>query len=353
MEHPTVIVGAGMAGVCAALAISKRAPVLLADLASPEAASMAAVAGLANPIIPRRANLVWRSAEALSALEDLSRDIGVTPLHRGLLRPATSWDAMEGYRARAASHPHVARWYGPRESAAAWPWLQTPFGTLEVLQGGAFDIPAFVREGIRALESRGASIRPDWSLTGWRESDDSVEAVFQGQDGQHTFPCSRLILAPGAGFQRFPELARLRLHPLKGQLIVVEVDAPPENVCPVSGGGYMVPMGNHVIIGSSYEHQFDTVAPRPEVTSELLDRATASMPWLEAARVIEERAGIRVTVPGTRLPMVGPLPDHRNTWILSGLASRGLLMAPYLAANLSDWMADPAKVPDVLRVTLA
>lgn len=342
-----------MAGVCAALAISKRAPVLLADIPSPEAASIAAVAGLANPIIPRRANLVWRSAQALTALQELSEDLEVPPLHRGLLRPATSWDAMEGYRARASSHPDVARWYGPKESAVAWPWIDTPFGTLEVLQGGAYDLPAFVRAGIAELNARGASVRAEWALTGWTESSDTVEAVFRGPDGPHTFPCSRLVLAPGAGFQRFPELARLRLHPLKGQLVVVEVREAPRGVRPVSGGGYVVPMGRRVVIGSSYEHQFDTVEPRPEVTEELLDRAAKSMSWLRDARVLEERAGIRVTVPGTRLPMVGPIPGHHRTWILSGLASRGLLMGPYLAANLPDWMANPESVPDVLRVTLA
>ncbi len=341
-----------MAGVCAALAISKHAPVLLADIPSPEAASMAAVAGLANPIIPRRANLVWRCCEALKALEKLSLELEVPPLHHGLLRPATSWDAMEGYRARAASHPEIARWHGPEASAEAWPWIETPFGTLEVLEGGAFDLQAFVRAGIGRLESRGASIRADWLLTGWRESLDAVEAVFQGPDGPHTFPCSRLILAAGAGFRNFPELARLRLHPLKGQLLVVEVDHPPDGVRPVSGGGYMVPMGNRMVIGSSYEHQFHGAGPRAEVTDELLSRATKSMPWLEAARVVDERAGIRVTVPGTRLPMVGPLPGHRSTWILSGLASRGLLMAPYLAANLSDWIADPNAIPKELHVTL-
>ena len=342
-----------MAGVCAALAISKRAPVLLADSPTPEAASMTAAAGLANPIIPRRANLVWRCSEALQSLERLAGELSIAPLHEGLLRPATSWDAMEGYRARAESHPDIAHWYGPKDSAAAWPWIETPFGTLEVVQGGAYDLPAFVRAGIVELESRGASIRADWSLTGWRESADAVEAVFLGPDGPHTFPCSRLVLALGAGFQRFPDLARLRLHPLKGQLVVVDVDHPPEGVRPVSGGGYVVPVGNRVVIGSSYEHQFDSVDPRPEVTAELLDRAASSMPWLQDARVVEERAGIRVTVPGTRLPMVGPLPGHTRTWVLSGLASRGLLMAPYLASRLSDWMADPASVPDILRVTLA
>lgn len=342
-----------MAGVCAALAISERAPVLLADLATPEAASKAALAGLANPIIPRRANLVWRCREALRALDALWQELNVPPLHHGLLRPATSWEAMDGYRARAGSDPDIARWHGPAESSKAWPWLRTPFGTLEVLQGGAFDLPAVVQAGISKLKASGASVRADWRLTGWRESSDAVEAIFEGPDGRHTFPCSRLVLAVGAGFQHFPELARLKLHSLKGQLVIAEVDTPPPNLRALSGGGYIVPMGNRMVIGSSYEHQFDGVEPRSEVTKELLNRAATTMPWLEGARVVGERAGIRVTVPGTRLPMVGPLPGHNRTWLLSGLASRGLLMAPYLAASLAEWMADPNSIPPELSVTAA
>ncbi|NNE71198.1 MAG: FAD-binding oxidoreductase [Rhodothermales bacterium] len=352
MEHPTVIAGAGIAGLCAGLSLADRCPLLLADWKTPEAASAAVIAGLANPVIPRRGNLVWRSEAALDALDEVARQLGVAPLQPGVLRIATSWDQMDAYRARAASHGHLFTWHPPAASKAQWPWLLAPHGTLELHRGGSFDLPTLLQAGLRNLESRGASVRRDWRLTGWTESADSVIAEFVGPDGPRTFPCSRLILSLGGGFQHFEDLTQLKLSCVKGQLIsVIAPDRPPD-LRPVSVGGYVVPLDNRVVIGSSYQHSFDDPLPENALTEELLEKVSRHLPWLRGAQVDAAHAGVRVTVPGTRLPMVGPLPGHTRTWVLTGMASRGLLMGPLIGSLLPGWLEDPGTISSEVAVRI-
>ena len=76
------------------------------------------------------------------------------------------------------------------------------------------------------------------------------------------------------------------------------------------------------------------------------------LPALRHARVLEEIAGVRVGVPGTRLPMLGPLPGRRRVWMFTGLGTKGLLTAPLLARNLSLFFEHPQTIPPPLRVHL-
>lgn len=352
MDHPTVIAGAGIAGVSAGLALMDRCPLLVAGLETPEAASSSVVAGLANPLIPRRGNLVWRGEEALDALDAVADQLGVSPLQPGVLRIATSWDQMDAYRARAASHSHLCTWHASAQSERTWPWLRAPYGTLEIHRGGSFDLPGLLRAGVARMKSRGVSVRRDWQLVGWGETGDAVEAQFLGPDGPRTFVCGRLILSLGAGYTAFPRLRALRLDRVKGQLMSVSPAGNIPNFRPVSVGGYAVPMGDKVVVGSSYVHDFENADPEEAVNRELLRKVAPSLPWLEGATVHSTASGIRVTVPGTRLPMVGPLPGHERTWILTGLASRGLLMGPLIASRLAEWLEAPAAIPSEVAVRL-
>ena len=52
-------------------------------------------------------------------------------------------------------------------------------------------------------------------------------------------------------------------------------------------------------------------------------------------KVIEQKAGIRPTVKDRR-PMLGAHPVHQNLFVFNGMGTRGIILAPYFAAQLSD-----------------
>ena len=53
--------------------------------------------------------------------------------------------------------------------------------------------------------------------------------------------------------------------------------------------------------------------------------------------VLSHEAAVRPTV-SDRRPLVGQHPSHKNLYLLNGLGSRGVLIAPYAAKQLVDFI---------------
>jgi glycine/D-amino acid oxidase-like deaminating enzyme len=349
----TVIVGAGLAGACAARILAKTRRVLLVDAGDHDAASPAAVAALANPLMAQRARPGWRVVDALDAYERLVGDLDLTdPLAlAGLVRPAATSRQAEEFAEVAGGYPELATWWTPGETLERAPWIDAPHGTLQVIRGGAVSVPDLLESLRRAAVREGAEYRASWVLEGWAVDAGHLEAVFRTEAGAVRARAGAIVLATGPGFGRLPALRDLSLHLVKGQLVRVRPFVIPTGVLPVSGRGYAVPNADGtVVIGSSYEHDFDDSAPTRIQSRRLLARMLPSLPWLREATVVSESAGLRVTVPGRRIPMAGPLPADGRIWLLTGLGSKGLLMAPYLAERLPGWMDEPGTIPAELRV---
>ena len=72
-----IIVGAGLAGSCAALALAAEYDVTVVDAGPAVPGASDVGAGLVNPLLGRQGRRVWRSDEALASLRALG---GRTPL---------------------------------------------------------------------------------------------------------------------------------------------------------------------------------------------------------------------------------------------------------------------------------
>lgn len=343
-----IIVGAGLAGACAAAALRQRGSVLVIDARGPAAGASGAAAGLANPFAGRRAAPGWRHDEALAALHRTAEQAGAARLIRqpGILRPAQDERQRDDFCARAAEHPHALEWLPAGAVAERWPDVAAPSGGLWVRRGAAVDIPALVdalladvplaRQRVTRVGQQGATV---WAETATGER---LEA-------------ERLLLAPGAGFGDFAQLAGLPLGRVKGQVAVVR-PARPLRTPLLAGNGYAVPSDDGLVIGSTYEHEFEHARPTSAASRALVAKLARTVPALEDAVVLDARAGVRVTVPARlsarRLPMLGPVPGHDRIWGMVGLGSKGLLSAPLLAEILASGCEDSADVPAAIRLRI-
>jgi glycine/D-amino acid oxidase-like deaminating enzyme len=187
-------------------------------------------------------------------------------------------------------------------------------------------------------------------VIGWEEDAERAFVHIEHDTGRRY--ARRVLLALGYGFRRHHELTALNLHALKGQTVrVTRPDAlPRDGLLPLSGQGYVVPEHDALVVGTSYEHDFTDLTPSDEQTRKILAKASRMLPALKKATVLDATAGVRVTVPGTRLPMLGPLPGRARIWIFTGLGSKGLLMAPLLARNLPTFFEKPETIPPEVRV---
>lgn len=348
-----VIAGGGLAGACTALALSGRRSVLLLEAKEPAAGASGAAAGLANPIMGRRPRRVWRVDEALEALNSMMAQAGVEASRRGVLRPAQSEAQARAYRESAQEHPEHAAWWPQGRVRETHPEVVAPHGAFFARTGLALDIPAFVYGCLRQAEANGARVESGVRVVDWAEANGTVRLEMQGRGGREVVYAEQVVLTVGQGYVRFPRLAALPLKRIKGQTLRVRVDAAEEvDKLPCLGGsGYVVPgEEGRLVLGSSYEHQFEDLEPSAAQTEHILDKTKQILPLLEDARLEEVRAGARVKVTSSRYPLVDRLPGCEHIWTFIALGSKGLLMAPLLARRLAQALTGTAGLPEEVHL---
>ncbi|MEM1056316.1 MAG: FAD-dependent oxidoreductase [Bacteroidota bacterium] len=356
MDADVVIAGAGLAGACAALALSTSRRVVVLDDGRPGASH--AAAGLVNPFLGRKARRAWRADEALAEIARLGAEVGHPATLGGLLRPARDARQADAFQERAAEYPGVLDWWTADESASRHPDIHAPHGGLWAREGGHVEIPRLVEAILAEAERRGAKI-VSARLERW-SGDGLLEVRFTQRATTADHPPSirahRLLLCLGDGTGALAP--SLPLHRIKGQTIRLSAPAGLP-IPPVSGPVYVVPIvPGEVVVGATFEHHFDTIAPTPETTEDLRQRAADLVPALTEAEALEARAGVRLTVPVKvrpgRLPLVGPLEGHPGVWVFTGLGAKGLLTAPLLARHLPGWWDRPDAIwPEVSTRALA
>jgi len=344
-----VIAGAGLAGACAALALSRTHPVVVLDAGRAGAGASGAAAGLVNPFMGRKAKPAWRHREALNALHATLDEADASDLFlpTGVLRPASSDRQLDAFQASAQDNELA--WVSPDEIAERWPHVQAPHGALWIPEGGSVDLTAMIRACLQAAETRGAIVYEHRALTGWRSEDQQIVAITDKKEVR----ASRLLLAVGDGAQHLPALSALPLHRVKGQTIeLARPDALPSDAPAISGGTYVVPRPGSVLVGATFEHTFVDLQPDAAASSRLAERAQGLMPSLDRD-VLATRVGVRLTVPASasprRLPILGPLLHQPNVWVFSGLGAKGLLTAPLLARSLPEALENPEALPLEIR----
>lgn len=368
-----VIAGAGLGGATIAATLCASETVLVLEAGNTPGhvyrAASSIGSGICSPLMSRRARPIWRMETAVRALTSLRSQTKSSSLFStgGILKPAQSKEQATEFRDASRRWPQHGRWVDASEACRVWPLIRAPFGVLHVLSGASVSMGEWTSHLLDYAVSCGARRAAGSQLLAWRERGD-ISIRFRTSNGEvRTVRTARLILALGADYLRFSDLAALNLHPIKGQWVrvaardvapgsarssfpVTALSAAPE-LLPVSGAGYVTSDDSGFTLGSTFEHDYRHLRPTAEATREIVANAARMIPVLALSEIRESGAALRVTVPGIRLPMVGPLRKGSNVWIFTGLGSKGILMAPMLAMDILEYFAEPASIPKEIRVT--
>ncbi|MGQ7845067.1 FAD-dependent 5-carboxymethylaminomethyl-2-thiouridine(34) oxidoreductase MnmC [Granulosicoccus sp. 3-233] len=181
------------------------------------------------------------------------------------------------------------------------------------------------------------------------------------QDDSHCWT-RRLVLACGTALKGFEQTRSLPLVPARGQLSRFALrDGSPRPRCVINGKHYLIPDGDTIVVGASFQRD---ICHDHVLAEDHAHNLTGLRSMLPAIRVHDKAlsgsAGVRTTTPD-RLPVAGPAPDlprvekvyadlrhgrspahypslpcHSGLYLLGGLGSRGIITAPLAA----EWLAD-------------
>jgi len=145
------------------------------------------------------------------------------------------------------------------------------------------------------------------------------------------------------------------LNTVRGQVTQLPTGSLPEIQRVIAREGYVVPGAPQPLVGATYEHDDDDIAPRRESDLANLARLESILPGagkrfalkdsdpLRAKARVESyaidavngRASLRATLPD-RLPMVGAVNGQAGLYVAAGYASRGVVWSGLLGEALAD-----------------
>ncbi|WP_400194205.1 NAD(P)/FAD-dependent oxidoreductase [Hymenobacter sp. B81] len=342
-EVDYLIVGHGLAGAALAWELRRRGRrVLVLDAPRPDSASRVA-AGLINPVAGKRFALSWRIAELLPAARafyrSLEQELARPLLHEMPIRKLfSSVREQNDVLARSAD----GRWgdyvADPALPLPALPHIREPFGGLELRQGGWVDTTALL-DGLTADGRQNGWLWPE-TFAPEQLVADAAGARYAGR-----VRARRVVFCEGAAVVRNPWFGWLPVTPNQGEVLDVDAPALPSSHV-LNRGAYVVPLGHgRLRVGATYRWppfaEGCTAEAREELSSRL--RELTDAPFV----VTGQRAGVRPAV-RDRKPLLGVHPQWPALAVFNGLGSKGVLLAPGLAAQLAEALETGAELwPEV------
>jgi len=320
-----IIVGCGLAGIHFSeqlLANNKTFVVL--DNKSQHSSVVAG--GLYNPVVLKRFTSVWKSQEqlelALPIYKKLEKDLKVTldystPVYR---RFTSVQEQNEWFT--ASDKPELAAYLYTEIIKNENVAIDAAFGFGKVLGTGRIDTKLLIESYKKQLLERNQLLEDTFNYDAL-----ITEGTMQYKD----ITAKHIIFAEGFGVKKNPFFKELPLKEVKGELVTIH--APDLKIDFVlKSSVFLIPVGNDLYtVGATYDWKDKTNNITAEAKEALLKKLKTVLKC--DFEVVNQVAGIRPTVTDRR-PLVGQHEIHENMYVLNGLGTRGVMIAPYVAKQL-------------------
>ncbi len=342
-EPRYIIAGQGIAGTVLALTLlNKGHRVMVVD--DPRFSSCSSVAaGNINPILLRRLVKTWKADEvvpfALDFYPQCEKLLGASFFRHMQILRVFGEEQEQLFWKKAAAHAQGK--YLSSEPVFDLPaQFSASCGAGMVHTAANVNVKTFLAVARKFLADKSMLLEEEFDFGSLELSTKAVR--------YKKLLAEKLILCQGWKALDNPYFSWLPFHPAKGETLIVRIKGMELKERIVQKGVFILPLGNELFkVGATYAWDNLDDLPTEKAKAELEQKLNAAI--TSHYEVVEHSAGVRPAVRDRR-PLLGIHPEHPSLAIFNGLGTKGVMLAPYFAAQLVSFFEEGIALGDEVSI---
>lgn len=325
-----IIIGCGLASIAFCEYLQQHQKTFIVYNDSSQKSSLVA-AGTYNPVILKRFTPVWKAKAqlklALPLYQNIEQRLNITIDYKlPILRRFTAIQEQNLWF-EAQDKPALKDFMSTNILQNKNTYINAAFGFGEVLKAGRLDTKTLIKNYKKDLKTNNQLIEHRFIY-------DKLQIHTEGYYYEN-YKSKHIIFSEGFGVKKNPFFKNVPIQGTKGELLTIK--APKLNInYAIKSAVFIIPIGNDLYtVGSTYNWSDKTNTPTETAKEELVKKLKNVISC--TFEIINHSAGIRPTVKDRR-PIVGEHQQYKNMYILNGLGSRGVMIAPYAAKQLFEFI---------------
>lgn len=326
-----IIVGQGIAGTVLAFQLRlKGKRVFVIDKERDHTSSKIAT-GTYNPMVLKRFTPCWKVEDQLTPLFDFLDAFEIS-FNTSIHFPLKLWRKFASIQEQnlwleKSDHNRLKPFMNPSFISNPHKDIKADFGFGEVKKTGWVDFLKLISIFKQWLISEACFLDEEFNYNSMSIKQTSV--IYKSICAQ------KIVFCEGHRLTNNPFFNYLPLIRTKGELITVKLDGLKVKEL-IKSNITLLPLGNDFYkVGATFnwddKDELCSIKAREELLSKLKELVNIN------PVVINHYAGLRPTVKDRRA-LLGAHPNHENIFVFNGLGTRGLLLSPYFAIQLIEFM---------------
>lgn len=343
MKVDYLIVGFGLAGVSFAEQLRKNNKSFVVISSLKESSSLVA-GGMYNPVILKRFTLAWLADEhleiAIPFYQELENYLKTSflipmPIHRifNTIEEQNNWQI-------ASDKPSLNPFLNHKLISNTHDYITANHKFGEVTKSGRLDVAKLLNTYIKNLSANNQFLEEQFNH--------SIIENHSDYSVYKNYTAKNIVFCEGYGLKANPFFNHLPLKPSKGETIVIKAEL--LNLTSiVKSGVFIIPIEkeHHYLVGATYNWTDDSWGNTEDGKEELIQKINKFITC--SFEIVHQSAGIRPTVKDRR-PLVGQHLKNKNLYILNGLGTRGVIVAPAISKQLFDFIEYTKPLDDLINI---